>query len=62
MKEYKPALEKISKLVHEAPKRYTRFLYLLRGLLYQALGNASKSKGDIEVFNKLSQADPNSAT
>jgi len=34
LKEYKAALEKISKLVHESPKRYTKCLYLIRGLLY----------------------------
>jgi hypothetical protein len=53
MKEYKTALEKVSKLVYEAPKRYTKFLYLIRGLLYQALGNAGKSKGDLDVFTKM---------
>ena len=50
MKDYKSALEKISKLVYEAPKRYTKFLYLIRGLLQQALGNLSKAKGDLDVF------------
>jgi len=53
LKDYKAALEKISKLVHDSPKRYTKNLYLLRGLLYQSLGNQSKSKGDIDVFQKI---------
>ena len=53
LKDYKAALEKVSKLVHESPKRYTKFLYLIRGLLYQALGNVGKSKGDLDVFQKF---------
>lgn len=61
MKEYKAALEKVSKLVHDAPKRYSKFLYFIRGLLYQTLGNVSKSKGDIDAFTKLIQQDPASS-
>jgi hypothetical protein len=52
-KDYPQALERVSQLVHDAPKRYTKGLYLLRGLLYQALGNTSKSKGDLDVVQKL---------
>ena len=49
MKDYKQALERVSKLVHESPKRYTKSLYLIRGLLYLALGNNGKSKGDLDI-------------
>ena len=52
-KEYKLALEKVSKLVHDSPKRYTRALYLIRGLLYQSLGNAGKSKADLDIVLKM---------
>ena len=52
-KEYKLALEKVSKLVYDSPKRYTRALYLIRGLLYQSLGNAGKSKADLDIVLKM---------
>lgn len=57
LKDYKQALERVSKLVHDAPKRYTKCLYLIRGLLYQALGNTGKGKGDIDVVQKLATQD-----
>lgn len=57
MRDYAQALERLSKLVHEAPKRYTKSLYLIRGLLYQALGNAGKSKGDLDVVQRLCSQD-----
>lgn len=57
MKDYKTALERVSKLVYEAPKRYTKCLYLIRGLLYQAMGNVGKAKGDIEVYSKMQAQD-----
>ena len=60
MKDYKQALEKVSKLVHESPKRYTKSLYLIRGLLYQALGNMGKSKGDLDIVQKLCNQDTQS--
>jgi hypothetical protein len=60
MKDYKQALERVSKLVHESPKRYTKSLYLIRGLLYQALGNLGKSKGDIDIVQKFCSQDSQS--
>lgn len=58
LKDYGQALERVSKLVHEAPKRYTKGLYLIRGLLYQSMGNPGKAKGDLDIVAKMCAQEP----
>lgn len=52
LKYYKQALIKVNQLIQDCPKKYQKQLWIIRGLIYQALGNAQKSKHDFEQAAK----------
>ncbi|CDW75599.1 tpr domain containing protein [Stylonychia lemnae] len=56
MKNHKTALEKVNQLLQESPKKYMKNFYLIRGLLYSALGNANKSTLDLDLYKKGDQS------
>ena len=48
LKDYKAAADMLSYLINSAPKKYLKNLVVLRGIMYSALGNVSKSKKDLD--------------
>ncbi len=48
LKDYKAAIDMLTYLINSAPKKYLKNLVILRGMLYLAIGNVSKSKKDLE--------------
>lgn len=48
IKDYKTAYSKLNTLIQECPKKYSKSLWLIRGLVNQALGNSQKSQNDFQ--------------
>lgn len=46
------ALAKASEIIREAPGKYQKHFFLIRGLLYQALGQGDKAQKDLQRFEK----------
>lgn len=58
MEEHEEALKIFNELINNGPEKYARPLYLIRGLIYQQLGDNQKSKLD---FNKSFDEDNETA-
>jgi tetratricopeptide (TPR) repeat protein len=54
-KDYDKAVQKLNEIICFAPKKYSKHFYLIRGVVFEELGQREKSKKDLEKFEK---ADP----
>ena len=49
----KCAMSKVKEIMENAPKKYMKLFYLLRGLLWEEFGDKEKAKKDFTKFEKL---------
>jgi len=50
MGNYNKSLEKLSELIREAPKKYSKYFFLIRGLIYESKSQTDKSVKDFAKF------------
>jgi tetratricopeptide (TPR) repeat protein len=53
MKDYQKSLEKLSELIGQTPKKYQKLFFLLRGMVYEVLGQKDNSAKEYLKFEKL---------
>ncbi len=51
-RDYDRAIEKVNEIIGQAPGKYQRHFFLIRGLIYEAQGKADKASKDYQKYEK----------
>lgn len=51
-RDYDLAIEKVNEIIGQAPGKYQRHFFLIRGLIYEALGKSDKAQKDYQKYEK----------
>jgi tetratricopeptide (TPR) repeat protein len=52
LKNHQKAVDKINEIIREAPGKYQKHFFILRGLLYEEMGQSDKASKDLQKYEK----------